>query len=416
MPTDSLVWSRRVAMMRIVAATSTAVLCGLFAALATTTSDQADPGRPDTASLRAEIRRVEETLPRLPDRGAALYFLARRYASVGDLERSMALLTECLSLDEGFEPETSALRPLQKFPQLRSLIDRFRARHPPVHRAQLSFTVPEADLFPEGLAVDPERRLFYMSSEYHNKIVKIDEGRRVSDFVPADRFHLAPVGGLRVDPSDHSVWAATDSAEFIHVDAAGQLLGRFTAPDPGPHILNDLVVRRPGDVYLTDTRAHLVYRFDLTAHTFTTVTFHRPLFYPNGLTLSPDNRLLLVADDFGVLVLDLRTGASRDLSPGRHTTLAGIDGLYWHDGLVGVQYGTGAHRVARWRLSPDARQATSSDVLEYRTDLVSFPTTGAIVGDEFYFIANTGIGNLQNGRIVDRAKLEPVHVAVVRLK
>jgi hypothetical protein len=51
-----------------------------------------------------------------------------------------------------------------------------------------------------------------------------------------------------------------------------------------------------------------------------------------------------------------------------------------------------------------------------RIDLVSFPTTGAIVRDEFYFLANTGIGNLEDGRIVDRAKLEPIHVAVAGLK
>jgi hypothetical protein len=103
--------------------------------------------------------------------------------------------------------------------------------------------------------------------------------------------------------------------------------------------------------------------------------------------------------------------------PGRHNSLAGIDGLYWYKGdLVGVQYGTGAYRVMRWRLSPDSRAVTSSEVLEYRTDLVDFPTTGAIVDDDFYFIANTGIGNLENGRIVDVAKLEPVRIAVVKLK
>jgi hypothetical protein len=53
--------------------------------------------------------------------------------------------------------------------------------------------------------------------------------------------------------------------------------------------------------------------------------------------------------------------------------------------------------------------------LEQRTPLVSFPTTGAVVGDNFYYIANTGIGNLDNDAIVDPSKLEPIHIAVLAL-
>jgi len=33
----------------------------------------------------------------------------------------------------------------------------------------------------------------------------------------------------------------------------------------------------------------------------------------------------------------------------------------------------GAYRVMRWQLSRDMHQVTSSEMLEYRTDLVSFP-------------------------------------------
>ena len=38
-----------------------------------------------------------------------------------------------------------------------------------------------------------------------------------------------------------------------------------------------------------------------------------------------------------------------------HSTLSGIDGLYWNKGeFLGVQYGTGVYRVMRWQLSPMA--------------------------------------------------------------
>lgn len=51
-----------------------------------------------------------------------------------------------------------------------------------------------------------------------------------------------------------------------------------------------------------------------------------------------------------------------------------------------------------------------SEVLEYNTDTISDPTSGEIRGDNFYFIPNTGICNLENDRIPAPAKLEPVQL------
>jgi hypothetical protein len=58
----------------------------------------------------------------------------------------------------------------------------------------------------------------------------------------------------------------------------------------------------------------------------------------------------------------------------------------------------------------------STEVFECRTPLISFPTTGAIMGRNFYFIANTGIANYKDGKIVDSRKLEPINIAVVTLE
>lgn len=80
-----------------------------------------------------------------------------------------------------------------------------------------------------------------------------------------------------------------------------------------------------------------------------------------------------------------------------------------------MQYGTRVRRIIRAGLSADGLRVVSHETLEQRTPLVSFPTTGAVVGDNFYYIANTGIGNLDDDTIVDPNKLEPNHIAVVRL-
>jgi len=57
------------------------------------------------------------------------------------------------------------------------------------------------------------------------------------------------------------------------------------------------------------------------------------------------------ADDLGVVRVDLDNGVCVDVIPGPRSTLAGIDGLYWHKGsLIAVQNGIGSPRMVAFRL------------------------------------------------------------------
>lgn len=358
------------------------------------------------------------------DRGAALYFLADRYLRLGERVKALALLQRCVALDEGFDPtDDPNFVSLKNDAAFRKLVEQVRQRYPSVHHAHVAFTLPQKDLFPEGLAVDTTKRLFYMSNMHLKKIVRITETSEVADFVSPDLYDLMPVLGVHVNPADHSVWCATypgekNRSEIVHFDEHGQLLERYTPAGTRPLALNDLVLRDTREIYVTDTQGNRVYRFDRMLHRFTELKLSRPLFWPNGITISGDGNVLYIADLLGVVRLDLKTNQSQDVAPAPHDTLAGIDGLYWYHGsFVGVQYGTGANRVMRWSLSPDGRRVASSEVLERGTELAKNPTTGAFLDEQFYFIADTGIDNLdRNGKIVDMTKLEPLHIAVVPLK
>ena len=378
----------------------------------------------EAANLSAEIGSLERILPNIPDRGATLFLLAQDYAHRGESKKALDLLKECVALAAGFVPDpdnSPSLRTLRATAEFRQLLGEARRRYSPVHKAHVAFTVPQKDLFPEGLAVDPAKRIFYMGSMHYKKIVQFTLADGVSDFVKQDIYDLSPVGGVHVDAADHSVWASTDAGrkqrpELLHFDPQGKLLERYASPGKMPFDLNDLVLRGRQEIFTTDTEGQHVYRFDRIAHQFTNMKLWRPVFYPNGITLSGDGHLLFVADMLGVIRVDLGTNESGDVLPGPRNTLSGIDGLYWHKGaLVGVQYGTGEYRVMEWKLSPDGRKVAASEILEYRTPLTTDPTTGAILDDNFYYLANTGISNLNDDKITDPAKLQPVDIAVVRL-
>ena len=376
----------------------------------------------NAAELRAHIASVEQVMPKLPDRGAALFFLATSKQRLGETREAISLLKECVELREGFDPsDNSAFSGLKGSKEFDVVVDRVHRDFPMVAQAHQALVTQEKDLVPEGLAYDSTRGVFYLGSLNRRKIIQITPESRTSDFVPGDQYHLLPVLGIRLDPTDGSVWANSSEvdhgrAELLHFDVSGKLLGRFSAPFPGPHEFNDLVVRKNGDVILTDTLSNQVYRFSPASKTFTPLELHRTLFYPNGIALTDDDRMLFFADEIGVMAVDLSAGTSHDVDPGPHSTLAGIDGLYWHNGsLIAIQNDIGSPRVAAFRLSKDSRRVTQTIILENRTAFTVLPTTGAIRGNDFFFIANSQIDNLNGDHVMDITKLQPIRIAVVRL-
>jgi sugar lactone lactonase YvrE len=376
---------------------------------------------PDAGQVRAQIVRVEHMLPSIPDRGAALYFFATTRQHLGEASEAMKLLRECLAMGEGFDPIGSpAFGQLQGSKHFDDLVRQVHRAFPVVRGAKVAFLTPEKDLIPEGLAYDPLRKVFYLSSLHKRKIVKISMAGEVSDFVPAGRDNLMPVLGIRFDPSDGTIWAASwsetsNTSELLHFEGSGQLLGRY-APNGTPHGFNDLAITHNGELFVTDTVGNQVYRFDRAAHAFVSLSVFRSLSEPNGIALDAANRLLFVADDFGVIRVELSGGASREVDRGPGNTLAGIDGLYWHSGrLIAVQNGIGSPRIVSFRLSDDGAKVKKVTVLENRTHLTMLPTTGAINGGKFYFIANSQIDNMHGDDVADASKLEPVQIGVLEL-
>jgi len=380
------------------------------------------PAEPtDSQEIREQIAAVRRLEPTLPDRGAVLYFLAAAKQHLRETREALALLKECLALQEGFDPSGEpAFLELKSTKEFTTLVETVHRDFPVMAEAREAFRTTEKDLIPEGLAYDAQRNVFYLSSLNRRKIVEIGTDGRISDFVPADRFRLLPVLGIRVSPNDGTVWADSFAdvgrSELLHFDAAGKLLGRFQPEGAAKHGFNDLVIRKNGEVLATDSLANAVLRFDPAAGTFTAVALHRRLFYPNGMALGEDDHTLYVADTLGVVRVDLAGGESRDVDPGPRSTLAGIDGLYWYKGgLIGIQNGIGSPRVALFRLSSDGLRVTRTTVLENRSSFCILPTTGALRGSDFFFIANSQIDNMNNDKVMDVTRLEVIRIGVLRL-
>ncbi len=242
----------------------------------------------DAAEVREQIAVVEKLKTVVPDRGAVLFFLSTAKQHLGETREALELLKECLKLREGFDPSGSpSFLGLKGTKEFDDLVAAVRRDFPAVARAQLAFVTEEKDLIPEGLAYDAKQNLFYLGSLNRKKIVKIDAEGRVSDFVPADRYGLLPVLGIRLDPTDGTVWANTfedaGRTELVHFDSAGKLLGRFAPKDNAKHGFNDLVVRKNGEVITTDSLSNQCFALILDRKRSLLCLYTEYFFIPMGL-------------------------------------------------------------------------------------------------------------------------------------
>lgn len=376
----------------------------------------------DAAETREQITQLEELQSVVPSRAAVPFLLSIAKLHLGETREAIELLKKSMAMKEGFDPSGDpAFLGLKGMKEFDDLVEKVHRDFPVVAQARLAFVTEEKDLIPEGLAYDSKQNLFYLSSLNRRKIVKIDSEGRVTDFVPGDRYGLLPVLGIRLDPTDGTVWADTfedaGRTELVHFDSSGTLLGRFGPNDSGKHGFNDLVVRKNGEVITTDSLSNQVYRFEPKMKSFAPLKVYRPLFYPNGIALADDDQTIYIADGVGIVKMDLVNGTTSEVDTGPCcNTLAGADGLYWHKGsLIAVQNGIGSARIAAFKLSKDGTSVTRTTVLENRTQFTVLPTTGAIRGNDFYFIANSQIDNLNVDKLMDVTKLAAVRIAVLRL-
>jgi hypothetical protein len=244
--------------------------------------------------------------------------------------------------------------------------------------------VAEGDLVPESIAFDPRGRRFYFGSMRKGKVVECSLAGQCKTFVEG----LGVVLGLKVFGG--GFWVLSNLQEesaLVHFEiASGQLVRRYAVS--GAHNFNDLVFAGSGDVYLTDTRAEAVWELKLGGTELTRIS--GKFGHANGITLSGDGRMLYVSTfPEGLTMVDLKTNEVRPVARPGDLCLATIDGLYFYRGaLIAIQNALMSPRVARLRLSKDLRGIEGFEVLERRNPLFDGVTTGVIVGNELFYMAN----------------------------
>jgi len=358
------------------------------------------------AYLSAALK-MEELLNGAPN---AVETVAKAYAAVGDVPHALAELSRFANMgqtDEALrEDKNRRFSILQGLPQYRSILERFAANRTAVSRAERAFALSDSGLVAEDIDYDAQSKSFLVTSVLEKKIVRVALDGTCSRFVDSPSHW--PMLALKIDAKRRLAWATETAIDgFTAVSKAdwgrsavlcfnldsGALLHRLEGPAHAA--FGDMVLDSNGNPIVSDGDGGGLYR--VTGGRLEEIN-RRDFISPQTPAMLPDGKRVFVPDYLrGIGIEDLESGQVTWLgteSRAEHA-LNGVDGLYFDGGaLLATQNGTSPERVVRIRLDGGLSRVVSEEIIERATPTLGDPTHGVIVGDSFWYIANSGWSNL----------------------
>ena len=319
--------------------------------------------------------------------------------------------------------KSTSFDPLRALPKYQQIHTDMAANGAPKSSAGEVFALNSSAQIPEDIDFDAPSKLFFISTVLGRQILQVDLSGRMKLFSGApDQW---PVMALKVDSKRRVLWAtevaldgfASVAKEYWGRSAilqfdlrSGKLLHRIEGPPKAA--LGDMALGLNGDAFVSDGVHGGVYRIDRGSLALERIDAGE-FVSPQTPAALADGKHLLVPDYVrGIGVLDLETKQVAWIpTEGKHA-LSGIDGLYAVGNLLlATQNGASPERVVQFRLNESKTGVISENILERATPTLGDPTHGVIVGNDFYYIANSGWDVLdEHGNLLKGKELPTAHV------
>lgn len=357
----------------------------------------------DTAAFLQLAQQAYTLAPKHP---GIMINLAKAFSMTGKKTKSIELLDDISVIGVDYQVENdSGFMNIWKHSLLKNISSRAK-KNKELISSDLAYTHNEKDLIPEGIAYDPRQQRFYLSSVHKRKIVFINTDGTSGDLFSEAQDGLYSTFGMKVDAARNQLWVAgmlnhpkarignknepAKAAIFQFNLETKKLIHQYSLNDTLQHFFNDLAITG-GNVFVTDTRQSAVYKITPSKQSIELWFQNNDSFRPNGIAVSQDQQFLFIAHWSGITRVSLADTQHAQLQTTLNTTLSGIDGLYFlNNNLIAIQNNVGPQaRVMRFELNKEMSSVIRSTIVESGNPLFNFPTTGVIVNDEFYFIANS---------------------------
>jgi DNA-binding beta-propeller fold protein YncE len=358
----------------------------------------------DLDAARREVERAARAWPTQP---AYLWAWAVTAQLTNDTAAVLTALDAYAALGLGrdlrADARFSGYATLPRFAAIAARHDRNRV---PLARSRVVATLPDSTFWPEGVDHDSRTGKYYVASVRHRTIAEVANGVMTRELWPRDQPAVGAVLGVRVDARRGVLWAtlagipqmhgftASDStiAALVRIRIAdGTIERRWDLPPArAGHVLGDIAIGPLGDVFATDSYDPVLYRLRPASDSLQAI--RSPLFRSlQGMAPMPNGLVVYVADySHGLLRVDLATNTVTRVEDAPGSTSLGCDGIAWdHGAIVAVQNGVSPARIMRFALDSTGRRIVRAELLDQNVAIADEPTIGAVVGDEFVYVANS---------------------------
>jgi WD40 repeat protein len=284
---------------------------------------------------------------------------------------------------------------------------------------------PDKDLIPEGIAVH-EGRIF-LSSIYKNKIVFFDtKTNTASDFIAEKQHGFRSGVGMLIKEnllfalSNDNHKDSLTSALYIFNLSNKKQVGRFELRDNQKHFFNDLTINKLNQVFITDSRHQAVYKLDYPAGKIELFLSSPDISFPNGITLSDDEKKMFIASsNKGLKIYDL---TEKKLVDSSFNETKGIDGMKFYKSTIYAVRNTDKnpekHGLYAIILNEESTGVKQVKPLLTGHSLMNIPTTLDIDKNYIYILANSQMDNLDESenKLIREKDLKHTYVIRLRIK
>jgi hypothetical protein len=265
------------------------------------------------------------------------------------------------------------------------------------------FTLNETNAV-EGMTYDPISKHFYFGADTDFKILRYTLTGKAAGFIDGANDGMTSVLGMTVDSDKHDLWICgaitVDKVKvrtmFRYDLNTLKLIERYPDESKQAKLFNDVAITSDGTVYTTDTYTKSLYKVDTVSKTSVLYLQHDLLEDGNGISAHGD--VLYISTAKGITRVNTND-KSVAVAPLEGWMIAGSDGLYFYkNSLIGIQNVFFPLTVVRYFLDDSGTKIQRGSTLAAGHTLFNCPTTGAVIGDEFYFMGNNNISTRKENR------------------
>lgn len=379
--------------------------------------------------LEAAAGHFEQALALRPGHPTLTYNLAAVRARLGEHDAALGLLRSYAAFGTYSNiAQDTDFAALRGNPEFEALSETIAGHLQPVIASSVAFTSTQPMGLIEGIAYDAPRNRFFLTSISEGRIFVVDgagpggtestEGtaREPRIYLTMAEHKLWGLMGIKIDQARDLMWVTsgaiiqTAGVEWMMQYASGAIAIDLTTdrmtrsfrrlPIGRRHTFGDLVIGEDGTVFITNSLAPQIFVVPKGEAQEAGPMKATDFYSLQGIVIAPQGEQLIVSDyGMGLLSVKSRKGRVTRLDAPDGATLIGIDGLYRYgdDQLIAVQNGIRPNRVLRITMDRRWRAVRSVEVLESAHPAYDEPTLGVVVGDDFYYIANSGWPLYANG-------------------